>query len=279
MRIKQIPQHYPATCYFILTFFISWLGAFLLVAQKLIHGEAISKFDGILMFPIMLMGPFFSGIILTRVVDGKKGLQQLFSKMKNLHFSFKWFTALLLPPLVILFVLIILSGYISPVYSPNFFALGIAFGIPAGFFEEVGWTGFAFPKISLKNGGLNAAIFLGLLWGLWHLPAIDFLGAASPHGNYLLPFFLSFVLVMSAIRVLISWLYSNTNSILLAQLMHISSTGFLVMLSPSANISPRQETMWYTIYGIILWVIVTFVVKKFGKQLTRLEDDDQVKSA
>src|SRR5215469_11176462 len=182
MRIKKILQYYPATCYFILAFFISWLGAFLLVAQKLIYGKPISKSDGILMFPIMLMGPFFSGIILTRIVDGKEGLQQLFSKMKNLHFSFKWFIPLLLPPTLVLLVLLVLSRFISPAYSPNFFVLGIAFGIPAGFFEEVGWTGFAFPRMSLKNSHLNAAIFLGLLWGLWHLPAIDFLGAASPHG-------------------------------------------------------------------------------------------------
>ena len=69
-------------------------------------------------------------------------------------------------------------------------------------------------------------------------------------------------------RVLICWLYINTKSVLLAQLMHLSSTGSLVIFSPPA-VSPRQEVLWYALYGTALWLAVVIVVKKFS---TRLAD-------
>jgi hypothetical protein len=93
------------------------------------------------------------------------------------------------------------------------------------------------------------------LWSLWHLPVIDFLGVASPHGAYLLPFFLAFTLAMTAVRVLISWLYANTGSILLAQLLHIASTGALVIFG-APHVNARQEALWYGAYGCVLWLTV-----------------------
>ena len=51
---------------------------------------------------------------------------------------------------------------------------------------------------------------------------INYLGTATPHGAYWLPFFLAFSLLMMATPVLVAWIYTNTKSVLLAQLMHVS---------------------------------------------------------
>jgi hypothetical protein len=102
---------------------------------------------------------------------------------------------------------------------------------------------------------------LGLLWGAWHLPVIDFLGAATPHGAYLIPFFLAFTAAMTAMRELIAFVYTRTNSVLLAQLMHASSTSALAVLSPP-GVSAEQEVVWYLVYGASLWIVVAIVVRR-----------------
>jgi membrane protease YdiL (CAAX protease family) len=153
--------------------------------------------------------------------------------------------------------------FVSLIFTSGRFLMGIAFGIPAGFFEEIGWTGYAFPKIARTMTPFAASILVGLPWGLWHLPVIDFLGTATPHGRYLLPYFLAFIAVLSAMRVRIGWIDTNTRSILLAQCMHASSTGAVVVLSPP-RVNAAQEALWYAIYAAALWVAVVVVVVIFG---------------
>ncbi|MGB7848569.1 MAG: CPBP family intramembrane glutamic endopeptidase [Candidatus Acidiferrum sp.] len=259
---------HPVVAYIVLTFLISWTGALAVAAPHLVRGEPLPKMTGILMFPAMLFGPSFAGVVLTRIIDGKSGLRVLFSQTFRAWVPPRWYAVLLLPPVLVLTVLLFLERFVSPVYAPNRFFMGILFGIPAGFLEEIGWMGYAFPKMRSESNGLAASILLGLLWALWHLPVIDYLGTATPHGAYWLPFFLAFSLAMTAMRVLIAWIYTNTKSVLLAQLMHVSSTGSLVLFS-AARVTAPQEAMWYALYGTALWVVVGIVVKTFGRRLGR----------
>jgi len=265
---ESLVNRYPVAAYFVLTFGISWLGALAVVAPKLLRGESIPKFSGILMFPVMLLGPVVSAILLTRVVDGATGLRDLFSRIRKIRVGAPWYAPLLIPAVTIFFVLLPLKTFVSPVFAPNRFFFGASFGIVAGFFEEIGWTGFAFPKMAKTSNALQPAVTLGVLWGCWHIPVIDFLGTATPHGIYWLPYFLSFTAAMTAMRVLIGWIYANTRSIALAQLMHASSTGSLVILSP-APVSASEEVVWYAIYAAALWLIVGVVVAIFGTGLMR----------
>ena len=265
---QGLVKRHPVASYFVLTFAVSWLGALVVVAPKLLRGEPVGKFSGILMFPVMLLGPAVSGILLTRVVDGSGGLRDLFSRMRQIRVGVPWYATLLIPPALILIVLLCLKTLVSPVYGPNRFFVGVSFGMVAGFFEEIGWMGYAFPKMARTGNALGAAILLGMLWGTWHIPVIDYLGAASPHGAYWLQYFLAFTAAMTGIRVLIAWIYTNTKSVALAQFMHASSTGSLVVFSPG-GVTARQETMWYAVYAAALWLIVALVAVRYRSKLKR----------
>jgi membrane protease YdiL (CAAX protease family) len=248
-------RKHPALSYFLLTFTISWTAAVLVAAPKLLQRGPLPKLTGILMFPAMLLGPSFAGIFLTRRVDGREELRNLFARMRHVRFPLRWYSVVLIPPAMVLGVLYCLKTFVSPVYAANRFWVGVSFGLLAGFLEEIGWTGFAYPKLRQRFAVLPAAAILGLFWGLWHAPVIDFLGAASPHGKALPAFFAAFVAVMAAMRVLIAWFYQRTHSVALAQLIHISSTGALVVFSPPAA-SPAQEASWYALYAVALWALV-----------------------
>lgn len=263
---RPIITRYPVASYFAATFAISWLGAFAVAAPHFVRHEPLPRMTGILMFPAMLIGPSLSGIVLKRIVDGKRGLRELFVAMFRAPASASWYGALLVPPFLVLTVLLLLERFVSAVYAPNRFFLGILFGIPAGFLEEIGWTGYVFPKMRSEGNGLAPSILLGLMWSLWHLPVVNYLGTVTPHGVYWLPFFLAFSLAMTPMRVLIAWIYTNTKSVLLAQLMHVSSTASLVIFS-APRVNGGQEAMWYALYGTALWVVVAIVVKAFGRRL------------
>jgi len=259
---QALVSRHPVGIYFVATFVISWTGALLVAAPAVLHGRSVPRMAGLMMFPAMLSGPCLTGVILPRIAGGNAGLKDLLARMGRIRLG-RWYAVLLIPPGLILAVLLCLDKSVSSVYAPNRFLIGIAFGVIAGFLEEVGWTGFAFPAMSAHRSWFPAAVLLGLCWGLWHLPVIDFLGTATPHGSYLLHYFLAFTAAITAIRVLIGWTYSHTRSVFLAQLMHASSTGSLVVLSPP-QVNARQEALWYGAYACILWVAVAAVVFVFG---------------
>jgi membrane protease YdiL (CAAX protease family) len=260
--VGQLIRRHPLGAYFTLTFLISWMGALAVAAPYLVRHTAVPKMAGLMMFPVMLLGPSCSSIVLTWFGGG---LQDLFRRMRRGSVGY-WYTALLIPPALVLIVLFCLKTLVSPLFAPNAFLIGIMFGLVAGFFEEIGWMGYAFPRMRDAVGPFTASIILGLLWSAWHLPVIDYLGTATPHGSYWLPFFLAFTAAMTAMRVIIAWVYMHTRSVLLAQLLHATSTGSLVIFSPP-HVTAGQEAFWYAIYAIALWVIVSAIVVICGNQL------------
>lgn len=251
---------HAVAAYFVLTFGISWMGALAVAAPHLLRHEELPKLTGILMFPAMLLGPSFSGIFLAGWLDGRDGLKELFSRMVWGRVAGRWFLPLVVPPVLVLGVLLGLKTFLSPVFAPNQFWMGILFGVPAGLMEEIGWMGFAFPRMRAGKSVAGPGILLGVLWALWHLPVIDYLGSATPHGRYWFAFFLVFAGAMTAMRVLICWMYAGTKSVWICQLMHVSSTGSLVIFS-APRVTAGEEVFWYGVYGVALWVVAIVLSK------------------
>jgi membrane protease YdiL (CAAX protease family) len=279
MQVQSAVRRHPVVTYFSLVFLISYGSFALLDGSKVLHGQVVPAADAeYVLFPVIVLGVCVVGLALTAMLDGRRGLRDVAARIGRWRVGVRWYAvALLTPPTVMVAVLLAMRTAVSPVFTPNIWIFGVLFGLPA-FLEEIGWMGFAFPQMQRRQSAIAAAIVLGILWGLWHAPVVDYLGAAAPHGAYWLPFFLAFIAILTAMRVLIVWVYRNTGgSLLLAQLMHISMSGSLVMLDP-AQVSPGQEALWYGVYAAALWVLVALVVWRYGKQLVRERERDVIEA-
>jgi membrane protease YdiL (CAAX protease family) len=243
----------PLVTFFGLAYLLSFLAVVVLGLPKL-HGSHSPSALALVVFPIMVIGVGIIGVTLTWTVDGRQGMRDLRERFRR-PVRPAWYAVLLIPPVAILGVLFAMNSFVSSNFAPNFFVFGVAAGLLAGFCEELGWTGFAYPRMRPSLGPFLAAIMLGVAWGVWHLPVVDSLGAASPHGSAFIAFFGAFVVLLTAVRVLIAWVYDNTGSLRMAQLVHASSTGFLVILS-APRVTPSQEAGWYFVYAVVLWIIV-----------------------
>jgi membrane protease YdiL (CAAX protease family) len=192
----------PLLSYFGMVFGISWVGGLAVYAGVRMNGPTWGPAEALGLFPVLILSVAGTGFGLTRLVDGKSGSLALWRRIVRWRVG-PWYLLVLLPPALIFLVLEALRGLGGPSFAPNFFLAGFLFGIPAGLFEEIGWSGYAFPKLCSRLSWNQASVLLGVLWGLWHLPVVDALGAAAPHRVWWPAFFFAFVLILSAMRIII----------------------------------------------------------------------------
>lgn len=181
----------------------------------------------------------------------------------------RWYgVALLTAPLSVstgLFVLSAFSdgfapGYLTERESVNLVAITPAFalaaGMAGGFMEELGWSGFAIPRLLARRGVLMTGLLLGLLWGAWHFVS-NFWGSSQESGNVPVALYMAALLFtfLPPYRVRMVWVYENTESVLVAMLMHTSVITFWLLSAPAA-LTPERMVAWYVAWGALLWVAV-----------------------
>jgi membrane protease YdiL (CAAX protease family) len=144
---------------------------------------------------------------------------------------------------------------------------GIVIGLVAGFFEELGWTGFAIPKLQTHHSALASGLIFGVVWGIWHfLP--DFWGRVGSYGAFYIPNYVVFVIEVIAYRILMTWVYNNSKgSLLLGVLMHASFSGSQAIFIPPLPVADYVRV--HVVFAAVLWLVVAVVVAATGKQLIR----------
>jgi len=265
MKIKNLCQKYAVPIYFILTIILTWGGMALAAAPG---GFPISESQfensGALIYIAMLIGPAGAGLTLTAVVEGKTGFRNLFHSLLRWRVNIRWIAvALFTAPTLILSLLSGLSIF-SPEFKPAIFTTdgkaalilsSIAAGLVVGLFEEIGWTGFATPRMRQTHGILKTGLLIGILWGLWHFPPFwktDSFSAAFP-----------FILLLGQLfswlppyRILMTWVYDKTQSLLVAVLMHASLMASLNALVPTTLVNSSLLT-WIFTWAAGLWIITS----------------------
>jgi len=246
--IKQFIQEHPVGVYFFLAYAIVLIGSYFLAGYKALRGEVLDDIDWAMMGLAQFAAPIVSVLFVALIVDGKRGIKEVFRGMRNWQVG-KWYLTILIFPVFILVILLILSATVSSAYIPIFGIFGFV-GVAAGFIEEGGWMGFAFPRMREKYGVVRTSFYLGFFHGIWHLP-LWFFTMFSDLGNYWYLYFTGFVVILIALRIIMGWAHLKTKSLLLSQLIHASSSAFLGTLVPHF-IEPKDWAIFYIVYACLL---------------------------
>ena len=252
-------QRRPLLAFFGLAYGISWACIALILSATGFDLSNLRPLDTGLIFVAMLLGPSAGGLIMTARLEGRAGLRRLWLSLARWQVEGRWVAlALLLMPALLLAVLLPLAAFYDPAFAPGFQWQLFAIGLAAGSFEELGWTGFATPRLLARQRLFRAGLSLGLLWALWHV-LVDFRQNFSTMNlTWLLEFAAFYLAALSAYRVLMTWVYANTRSLPLAMLMHASYTGWLMVLYPATSF--EQGLIWQTAFAAVLWLAVALVI-------------------
>jgi uncharacterized protein len=266
MAIKDYIRRHALAAYFILAFGIAWLGILAVVAPTGIPDDGTNAARLMpLVFLAMIAGPSLASLLLTALLDGKAGLRDLGLRLGRWRVAPGWYAvALLTTPLLLVAILGALA-LVAPAYLPGVIAasdktgvvvFAVVAGLGAGFFEELGWTGFATPRLLAgRRNPLTVGIAFGAVWMSWHLLADYWWGGLATDGQLYLAHVLLWFVAFMAYRALMTWVYSHTGSLLLGMLMHASFTGGQALFGPVAT-TAVEGLLWYALFALVLWVVV-----------------------
>jgi len=111
------------------------------------------------------------------------------------------------------------------------FAIAVSWPFQLG--EELGWRGFALPRMADRLGFPLASLALGVAWACWHLPQFYIAGADTYHQS-----FVAYFTGVVAMSVLFAWAYERTRgSLPIVTLMHAAYNNSKDIV-PSAAVPP-----------------------------------------
>lgn len=286
-RVIMATKKHQVLIYYFVTFLISWGGLVIILggADQVSSQNLAAPF-----LPIYFMtvaGPVIASLLLTGIYNGKEGYRKLLTQLLKWRVPGRWYAvALLIAPFTVFAALFVLL-LISPSFMPGIFSSGnnpvaTAFGLPGtdkitllllvlaislfnGLVEEVGWTGFATPRLRLNHRFIASGFNLGIMWGLWHLVS-NYIGSAKEVGTIPLPLYLAVMIFsfMPPFRILMLWVYKHTESLFIAALMHASIDLFW-MLSMPTMMTGGERITWYIVWAILLWGIVAVIGRRNQK--------------
>ena len=237
--IITLIKRYPLASYFILAYAFAW---------SLVLLTRVSMLFGFL----ALFSPAAAAIIVTAGTDGRAGIRALFQRVAIWQVGLRWYAVALGLPAVLSLGVVGLSLALGAPAEVRFSELSpltvILFFLVIG--EELGWRGYALPRLQARYGALGASLLLGILWAGWHLPN-QFIPGLEFY-SYGFPAFALYVVPMT---VLFTWLANQARgSVLLAWLFH-GAINTLFFLNTAVDIVQR----WWlsaAVYGTVALIAV-----------------------
>jgi uncharacterized protein len=221
--MKESIRAHPLIWFFVVAYSASWLAwsPSTLAALGIVNASP----------PRMLhllggLGPLLAAVLVTWGAGDRAALRRLRDRSLSVRGRMWWVVAAFLVPAALFAVsLLVLSGFDpSPVHwnrigasteypempGPVFWLANVVF---YGFGEEVGWRGFALPRLQARRSALSSALLLGVCWAGWHLPLFTFSEGLSRLGMGGTAGWLMSIVTGS---ILMTWFFNSSRGSVLA---------------------------------------------------------------
>lgn len=265
--VPVIRRHSLAT-FFILAFILTWV---VWVPRAAASQGLLASELPIVVGQVWAWIPAVAALLAAILTGGRAAVGELGSRLVRWRVGWRWYVVVIVGPaafsLVVAIVYVFLGGSWSAAWPWEFGGLVgfvtffLVLVLTDGVGEELGWRGFALPRLLSGHGALAASLILGVLWALWHLPLVWTEG----YPLYQQPVWLLFGDIVAE-SVIFTWVFLNTRgSVLLAVLLHASTNLFVV----SPTVASAGGLALPLLAAAAKWLLVFVLVLVAGPRLAR----------
>ena len=169
------------------------------------------------------LAPTISALTVIGISEGEDALRELVRRLWKWRVGWKWYgVALGLPVAEALLAVGVASGFgvfkLSRINMEMLRATLPEFWIVFLFaaIEELGWRGYALPRLLARQNAVVASIVLGTIHAVWHWPLV-----LLPHSYLSDVPVVPYTVSLAAEAIVLTWIFCNTGgSVLMAALFH-----------------------------------------------------------
>ena len=266
----RFTRAHPLVVFFVLAFALTWLIEIPLVLASW----------GLITFPtsvplliLMGYGPTIAAVITSAAVGGWAEVRNLLKRLLIWRVGLGWWAVtIFLTGGIILGALGLyaLSGNTVPPFPTlepglllNVVLTFVVVSLVNG--EEIGWRGFALPRLQSRYGIPMTVIVLGIIETLFHLPIFFNNGASDAGGQNGTPFLAFFASSVVAVFLYV-WVYDHTRgSLLIATVLHGSMNAWASILP-----FPATSPTFFWLLTVVQLVVVGVVILVGGTRWMQL---------
>jgi uncharacterized protein len=262
----SLVKRHPLITFFVLAYALSWI----LESPLVFLRDSVTDTQGLILTILASNVPSVLGIVLTATVFGRGALRKLLGRLLIWRVNPLWYLLLVLGPAALVAGVVPLNALMGgPALSlgmPLFgIAVFLAFHIVPGsaLGEEIGWRGYVLPRLQSRMSALSAALIIGPIWALWHLP----LWLTGEPGRTP-TLYAGFVVSVIALSVILTWVYNSTRgSLLMVVLLH--ATYNLPITLAIDDLGTRATLPVLLYFGLLVVAAIVVVIVAGPKHLSR----------
>jgi len=257
---------HPLITFFVLAYALTWS----LESPLVLLGDSVTATQSLVLVILASNVPSVVAIVLTAIVLGKGALRKLLGRLLPWRVNPLWYLVVVLGPVVLVGGVVGLNALMGgpalslgmPLLSAAiFFAISIFPGSAMG--EEIGWRGYALPRLQGRMSALSASLILAPVWALWHLPLWLQGGPVQTPTLYA-----AFIVSAFALSVILTWVYNSTGgSLLMVVLLH--ATANLPITLAIDGLGGRAVVPVLLYFGLEIVAAIGVVIWAGPKHLSR----------